>query len=107
MSDKYILVDGIPALEPDLLKWAMWFETADRTVGMTVVGRYEVSTVFLALDHNFGCGIPVLYETMIFGPDDAQSDTRRYATVEEAQEGHERVVAALAERVAVPLLDAT
>lgn len=107
MSDNYILVDGIPALEPDLLKWAMWFGTADRTVGKTVVGDYVVSTVFLALDHNFGGGIPILYETMIFGPDDAQSDTWRYATVEEAQEGHERVVAALAERVAVPLLDAT
>jgi hypothetical protein len=103
--DRYILVDGVPTLETDLMRWAIWFENlAERIVGKTVVGDYEVSTVFLGLDHSFGGGVPILYETIIFGPDDAQSDMWRYATAEEAREGHERVVAALAERVAVPLL---
>jgi predicted DNA-binding transcriptional regulator AlpA len=51
-----------------VLTWARWFETAERTVASDHVGDVHVSTVFLALDHNFGLeGPPVLWETMIFG----------------------------------------
>lgn len=34
----------------------------------------NVSTVFLAIDHAFGDGPPVLYETMIFGGGDLFED---------------------------------
>lgn len=69
---KYILKGKQPIREFDLLKWAMWFETADRRVCETILGtlngEIRVSTVFLGLDHNFsGSGRPVLFETMIFG----------------------------------------
>ena len=67
MSDKYILKDHVPVLEDDLLKWGRWFETADRTVARTRIKNIEISTVFLGLDHAFGQGNPLLFETMVFG----------------------------------------
>lgn len=73
-EDKYVLDDrGEPVPEPDLYRWAMWIETADRTVARTTIafgegsGEVFVSTVFLGLDHAFGEGAPILWETMIFG----------------------------------------
>jgi hypothetical protein len=78
-GDKYILVGQTAVPCDDLLEWGAWLETADRTVGRTVVGPYEVSTVFLGLDHNHVYLImsemypdrkldtrPVLFETMVF-----------------------------------------
>lgn len=57
---------------PDLLEWARWLETADRAVARAKIGPLTVSTVFLGLDHAFGGGPPLLFETMIFdGGDDA------------------------------------
>jgi hypothetical protein len=89
----YILKDGKPVLEPDLLKWAKWFEGGDdkRRVAWTEIGDVKVSTVFLGIDHSFGGGVPVLYETMIFGGEhDEYQD--RYHTLEEAMIGHEKAV---------------
>jgi len=63
----YILdEDGNPIPEKDPLKWADWFETTNRTVKKTQVGKLLVSTVFLGLNHAFDGGIPLLYETMVF-----------------------------------------
>lgn len=56
----------------------------------------DVSTVFLSVDHQWGEGPPVLFETMIFGGPHADW-TDRYSTWDEAVAGHERVVAALTE----------
>lgn len=39
---------------------------ANRIVKQEQVGKYWVSTVFLMLDHSWGSGPPVLWETMIF-----------------------------------------
>ena len=65
---KYILDnDENPVLEPDILKWGEWYETADRQVADTKIDGVRISTVFLGIDHAFGSGDPVLYETMIFG----------------------------------------
>ncbi len=50
-------------------------------------GDANVSTVFLGLDHAFGGGPPMLFETMIFGGDHDEY-CERYATVEEARAGH-------------------
>lgn len=63
----------------------------------TRVGKYEVSTVDLGLDHSFGLGEPLYYETMVFVVDDYGIDYRgvfqkRYTTEEQAREGHEVVV---------------
>jgi hypothetical protein len=94
MSDKYIL-DGHRAVPcPDLERWAAWYETANRRVAKTTVREgVEVSTVFLGLDHAFGDGPPLLFETMVFRYDDGGSDMDRYSTWDEAVTGHEAMVA--------------
>jgi len=68
-SGRYILDgNGEPVPCPNLLKWAVWFEDnrSGRVVRQERVGGLWVSTVFLALDHRFGDGPPILWETMVF-----------------------------------------
>ena len=71
-NDKYILNEqGVPVVEPDLMKWGRWFSDRrdQRIVKQEMVGDLKVSTVFLGLDHNFSPkGPPVLWETMVFHP---------------------------------------
>lgn len=90
----YILQDGIPIPEPDIRKWGAWMQSAEknRRVAWTEFPGVNVSTVFLGLDHAFGGGTPVLFETMIFGGEHDQYQ-ERYHTLEEAMLGHERAVA--------------
>jgi len=93
MNDKYVLDEnGNPVAEPDLLKWAAWFDGAVRRVASDDVGDASVSTVFLGLDHDFGGGPPILWETMIFGgKHDGYQE--RYASRENAMTGHLKAVA--------------
>jgi hypothetical protein len=73
----------------DLLEWAKWFETADRGIDATHFFGFTVSTIFLALDHNFcDCGPPVLFETMVFYPDGHGREQWRYRTYDGAVWGH-------------------
>lgn len=62
----YTLIGQTPVRCDDMIEWATWYEHADRHVFSTRVGDYWVSTVFLGLDHNWGRGRPILFETMIF-----------------------------------------
>lgn len=72
---------------PDILQWGMWFEWGDRRVASDTIGESRVSTVFLGLDHSFGTGKPLLFETMIFGgPLDREQ--WRCSTWEEAEAQH-------------------
>ena len=97
MGTRYILDGHMPVEEPDIAKWKHWYEKADRIVrrsGATVkingrpVGIVTVSTVFIGLDHSFGGGEPVLFETMVFGgPLDGEMD--RCSTWEGAEKMHE------------------
>ncbi len=120
--DRYVLVDRKPVPEPHLLKWGRFMEKADRIVGKTQVGIYEVSTCFLGLDPNFGRGkLPVLFETMVFGGertrtlelgdkvhvfdgpesiDDEGDWFNRYCTWEEAEQGHAAIVRLVKGRIA-------
>ena len=89
---KYILEGKEPKAIDDVLEWGRWFEAADRHVAQTVLrSGVRVSTVFLGLDHSFGGGTPALFETMIFGGRHNEYQ-ERYATWEEAEEGHEQAV---------------
>lgn len=68
------------------------FELEGRTVAKTKIGDVMVSTVFLGIDHSFGRGPPMLFETMVFGgPMDQYQE--RCSTWDEAVEMHERLVA--------------
>jgi hypothetical protein len=83
---------GYPVPEPDVLKWAAWFGTAERTIARDELpGDVAVSTIFLGLDHGFGYGRQ-LYETMVFGGP-LDNEQERYATRQAAIDGHARIVA--------------
>lgn len=88
MLEHYILQGQFVVEEPDILKWAEWFGTADRTVGRSEIQGVTVSTVFLGLDHQWGPDGPaLLFETMVFGGDFSDCQAR-YTTWEEAERGH-------------------
>lgn len=93
----YILQGTQPVPVRDFLAWACWFESAERTVARTqVTATIEVSSVFLGLNHQWGNGPPLLFETMVFGLDkgDPLADYQwRYRTWHEAEQGHEAIVA--------------
>lgn len=94
-SDKYILIDRVPVLEPDLLTWARWFEDDShrRVDEDRLPDGVRVSTVFLGLDHNYVDGAPpLLFETMIFGGPH-HDYCERYATWADAAVGHQQAVA--------------
>lgn len=89
----YILDEkGAPVAEPDLMTWALWFEKADRHVGNETIGDSKISTVFLGLDHAFGGGVPVLWETMVFGGKLDQEQDRCCGSREQAEAMHARMV---------------
>lgn len=92
MMDRYTLVGKNVVVCDDILKWADWFEKENRTVGRTYVGKVFISTVFLGIDHRWGTGPPILFETMIFGGEHDEYQVR-YSTWEEAEEGHKNAVA--------------
>lgn len=95
-NGRYVLdANGVPVEEPDLMKWAQWLETADRRVAVDTVNHFRVSTVFLGLDHRFGRrGPPLLFETMVFYEGTARDQLCcRYATREQAEQGHKEIVA--------------
>lgn len=116
MGHWYILDGKTPVREPDLIKAAIWYDTADRNVALTDTQLHSVSTVFLGLDHNFRpAGPPLLFETMVFerlagaerenDPDreglprrlidytQSLNILRRYATWGDAEIGHQKTVA--------------
>jgi hypothetical protein len=75
--DNYILIGHEPVPEPDLIKWGRWFGRADRRVLRDEFPNgVVVSTVFLGMDHGWGEGPPLLFETMIFGRNDDSYQTR-------------------------------
>jgi len=98
MSDKPYL--GYYALNPDhttsLVNDIRAFDSP-RHVAVDEIGDAQISTVFLVLDHNHGGhgnGLPILFETMIFGGPHDQYQTR-YHTWDEALAGHTNILANL------------
>jgi hypothetical protein len=106
----HYILDGHEPVPADLETAARWFGT-NRTVAKTQIragrdnwlavltlrwlGRrlpgVQVSTVFLGLDHSFGEGPPLLFETLVSGGALA-GKMDRYTTWEEAEQGHARMV---------------
>lgn len=89
----YKLVDKIP-VKCSLEEFAM-ASRQDRVVAKTTLpnGKF-VSTVFLTIDHQFGEGPPLLFETMLFPADGSliEEEMDRYSTWEEATQGHRDMV---------------
>lgn len=79
-------------LEPNIHKWAEWFENIhNRIVKKTFINEIEVSTVFLGTDHNYSpVGLPILFETMIFGLNNDYQE--RCSTWAEAEYQHNEAI---------------
>lgn len=80
----------------DVVKWAKGFQGprhVDKTYLLGEKNRLHIliSTVFLGLNHNYGDGPPLVFETMIFGGKHNQS-CWRYSTWEDAEAGHREAV---------------
>lgn len=125
MSDHYILsgpasMDGNP-IPTSWDVWARWFQDTreERRVRVTAilddgtatdVDFYDevmlaVSTVFLGLDHSFGLGqSPVLWESLVFKDGSSLGcSMRRYASLEAAKTGHQKLVNFLCHRMTARL----
>ena len=75
-----------------LIDWVNIWKKTDRVVAKTTLTNgIVVSTVYLGVNHRWGAGPPLIYETMTFGPD--EMDMERYSTRAEAEAGHAEMVA--------------
>lgn len=86
-----------PVPVPDVKDWALMFDRENRVVNKTTTSNnHYVSTVFLGLDHSWTEDKVLLFETMIFSEDkDVDEYQERYSTWQEAEEGHDKIVAEL------------
>lgn len=92
----YILNENKEPVPTDMMEAAKWLASgkegdSNRRVAKTTIGDVNISTVFLGLDHRFGDGPPLVFETMIFGGEHNE-DQWRYSTWDEAMKGHEAAV---------------
>lgn len=102
----YFILEGRKAVSvEDPTEWAKFFQTVDRRVATDTIdfdgnGHVTVSTVFLGVDHSFGGGPPLLFETMVMSDVDDMDEVQfRYTTWDEAERGHcSTVVLVLAEK---------
>jgi hypothetical protein len=90
---RYILNEkGQPRPEPDLLTWAHWMESNSLRVASDAINEVRVSTVFLGLDYSWNLGPPILWETMVFGGEMNQAQTRCAGSREQAEAMHAEMV---------------
>ena len=89
MSKYYNLDDNGQPVPTNIMEWA--FQEGDWRVGQWFAGDIQVSTVFLGLDHQWGDGPPILWETMVFGGE-LDQEQERYHTREETQAGHRAMI---------------
>lgn len=82
--------DGTPATQEESMEL---FGKSRVVKQETTPSGFFVSTVFLVLNHAFGEGPPLIFETMVFSDDSGRDlDCERYSTEEEARAGHEKWV---------------
>jgi hypothetical protein len=91
---RYYILDGHIPRPCGTEEWARWFEAHlnDRHVAQDEVGAARVSTVFLGLNHQWGDGPPLIFETMIFGGPHDQYQVRS-STWAEAEAEHAKALA--------------
>lgn len=76
-------------------QWAKSFDdtTLKRVAYTTTWNGFHISTVWLGLDHQFGLGPPLIFETMVFPKFGfRQLDMARYSTEAQAISGHKAMV---------------
>src|SRR5262249_51135070 len=77
-----------------LMEWARLFEDDDyKMLARTDLDdAITVSTIWLGIDHGSLGRVPLIFETMVFGPTWCDLDCWRYATEAQALEGHTAAV---------------
>ena len=74
-------------------EWSKLFSNRKyQVLKQTKVGDLLVSTVWLGLNHAFGGGKPMIFETLVLHEDNHEDDGTRYSTEAEALEGHKHYV---------------
>ncbi len=92
MGQRYILKDNQPELCEDLEEWAVWYGSNNHQIASNSLGNTSVSTAFIGIAAGEVDGLPMLFETLV----SPSGEVRRYATYQQALEGHERIVRDLA-----------
>jgi len=91
MYKYYVLKGHIVVQTTNAITFGKFMESQSRRVAETKTNNAYISTVFLGIDHQFGDGPPLVFETMVFGgPLDDEQD--RYSTWDEAVAGHAAMV---------------
>lgn len=80
----------------DMFQWSALLSNREykRVAETTLPDGRWVSTVWLGLDHGYGAGSPLIFETMVFRSKDDLEDLAmdRYSTEDEAKTGHQEMV---------------
>lgn len=100
-SNLYLLDDeNNPVETDDVVAWGQMMQNlSKRLVAVDMIDGTRVSTVFLGMDHGFGRrGPPVLWETMVFGPNGGGQECERYRSLDEAKLGHALMIARVLKR---------
>lgn len=61
-------------------------------VARNVIDEFEISTIFIGINHNLFGGAPILFETMIFKNNNSLDFQERYDSWDKALEGHKKAV---------------
>lgn len=64
ISDAYYLDEDNNPVPCSIEEWGR--KHKDRKHWTFGIPRHYISTVFLGIDHNYGGGLPILWETMVF-----------------------------------------
>ena len=79
----------------DISTWSKWLETANRTLKVTDMSKIIISTVFLGMEYNHNPTEELrLFGTLVMGGV-MDGYLVRYATWDEAIDGHHEVVGAV------------
>lgn len=89
----YFNRDGTPCKTRREAFAAMDVRGPEHRVGewLSKSGKVRVSTIFLCIDHGWGEGPPIIFETMVFGGP-LDQEQWRYSTEAQALAGHARAI---------------
>ena len=90
MVGHYYILRGHDVLPVNVKEWALWYEKNNPHVADETIEGVRVSTVFLGLNHQWGDGPPLIFETMVFGGP-LNQEMERCSTWKEAEAMHQRM----------------
>jgi len=95
MRPTYYKRNGIPYSDDDLSQCAKDSKKQNKSVAEDILPNGKrISTTFLRLNHNWGKGSPLIFQTIVF-PSETEwddLDMDMYSTEEQALKGHKKMV---------------